>query len=79
MADSRTPYANRSALKCITSVCDRLQRRTSDSKCGVVANAATLGDVARLSSDEALQRLDSSANGLTMAEAGRRLRLVGPE
>ncbi len=45
---------------------------------GSAASSITLGEVARGSPEEALQRLGSSANGLTTEEAEARLRSVGP-
>ena len=70
---------NKSAITAvITSTIERLQRPSSRSGLGVTANAVPLGDVARLSPDEALLRLGSSANGLTTMEAEVRLRSVGP-
>src|SRR5581483_7790933 len=41
-------------------------------------SSVTLGEVARCSPDEALQRLGSSASGLTTEDAQARLRSVGP-
>jgi P-type Mg2+ transporter len=62
----------------ITSIIDRLQRRPSDATGGVAASAVTLGDLARLSPEDALLRLRSSADGLTTEEANIRLRSAGP-
>jgi len=61
----------------ITSIIDRLQRRPSDVSGGVAASAVTLGDLARLSPEDVLLRLRTSANGLTTEEANIRLRSVG--
>src|ERR1700674_4690611 len=62
----------------ITSIPARLWQRSFNSTTASTASSITLGEVARCSPDEALQRLGSSANGLTTQEAGARLRSVGP-
>ncbi len=55
-----------------------LWHRKPTSTAGSVASSVALGEVARDFPDQALHRLDSSANGLTAAEAEARLRVVGP-
>ena len=45
---------------------------------GLVASGKTLGEIARLSPDEALHRLSSTAGGLTTDQVAKRLRSVGP-
>ena len=62
----------------IRSISARLWRRTSNSEAGSVASSVPLGEVARCSTEEAFQRLGSSAIGLTTEEAEARLRSVGP-
>jgi P-type Mg2+ transporter len=53
-------------------------RRRPDASEGSAASGKTLGEVARLSPDEALQRLSSTAGGLTPDQIEERLRWVGP-
>ena len=62
----------------VTSITSRVWQRSPNSTAGSAASSVTLGEVARCSPDEALQRLGSSANGLTTEEAEARLRSVGP-
>ena len=62
----------------VTSITSRVWQILPNSTAGSVASSVTLGEVARCSPDEALQRLGSSANGLTTGEARARLRSVGP-
>ena len=62
----------------ITSYTAQLWQRSLNSTTGSAASSVTLGEVARCPPDEALQRLGSSANGLTTQEAEARLRSVGP-
>ena len=52
--------------------------RSTNSTAGAAASSVTLGEVARWSPHEVLQRLGSSASGLTTEEAQARLRSVGP-
>jgi Mg2+-importing ATPase len=61
----------------ITSITDRLRQRPLNSTAGSPASSVTLGEVAHCSSEEALQRLGSSATGLMTQEAEARLRSVG--
>jgi len=69
----------RDVARALTSfVFDRLGGRSSGSTVGSVVSSVTLGEIARCSAAEALQRLGSSVNGLTPAEAETRLRVVGP-
>ena len=56
----------------------RLWQRSPNSTAGSAVSSVTLGEIAGRSPDEALQRLGSSADGLTTEEAGARLRSVGP-
>src|SRR5580765_3741566 len=56
----------------------RLWQRSPNSSAGSAVSSVTLGEIADCSPDEALQRLGSSADGLTTEEAGTRLRSVGP-
>ena len=69
---------DRSALTAVPSSITRLWQRSLASNAGSAASSITLGEVARCSPEEALQRLGSSANGLTTVEAEERLRSVGP-
>ena len=62
----------------IRSINARLRQRSFNSAGGSAASSVALGEVARCSPDEALQRLGSSVNGLTTKEADVRLRSVGP-
>ena len=62
----------------VASITARLWQRSPNSTAGSAASSVTLGEVADCSPDEALQRLGSSANGLTTEEAEARLRSVGP-
>jgi P-type Mg2+ transporter len=57
---------------------NRVWPRSPTGATGSAASSATLGELAPCSPDEVLQRLGSSANGLTTEEAGTRLRSVGP-
>jgi P-type Mg2+ transporter len=61
----------------LTSIFARGRRAASSSE-GSAASGRVLGDVACLSPDEALQRLSSIANGLTLDQVTERLRSVGP-
>ena len=54
-------------------------RRMPDAPEGSAASGKALGEVARLSPDEALQRLSSTAGGLTPNQVKERLRSVGTE
>ena len=56
----------------------QLWQRSFNSAAGSAASSVTLAEVALCSPGEALQRLGSSANGLTTEEAEERLRSVGP-
>jgi Mg2+-importing ATPase len=56
---------NKSGPIALTSNFAYGQRRSSLAAEGAAASGKALGEVARLSSDEALQRLSSSKNGLT--------------
>ena len=62
----------------IRSTAARLWQRIFISTAAPAPSSAALGEVAGCSPDEALQRLGSSANGLTTQEAEARLRSVGP-
>ena len=57
----------------VTAIVARVWQRSPGSTVGSVASSVTLGEVAHCSPDEALQRLGSSANGLTTEEAVDRL------
>jgi P-type Mg2+ transporter len=65
-------------LIAFTSVFARFRRRSLVPTEGSAARGKALGEVARLSPDEALHRLFSSADGLTRLEVEERLRSVGP-
>jgi Mg2+-importing ATPase len=62
----------------VTSIAARVWQRSPHSTAGSAVSSVTLGEVARCSPDAALQRLRSSANGLTTEDAEARLRSVGP-
>jgi P-type Mg2+ transporter len=62
----------------ITAMTAHLWHRSSTASAGSTASSITLAEVARGSPEEALQRLGSSANGLTTEEIVARLRSVGP-
>ena len=62
----------------VTSITSRVWQRSPNSTAGSAASSVTLGEVARCSPDEALQRLGSSAIGLTMEAVEGRLRSTGP-
>ena len=61
-----------------TSIVARGQLRIPDAPEGSAASGKTLGEIALLSPDEALQRLSSTAQGLTPGQVETRLRSVGP-
>jgi P-type Mg2+ transporter len=60
-----------------TSIIAPGRRRQPDASEGSVASGKALGEVARLSSDEALQQLSGTADGLTPNRIEERLRSVG--
>src|SRR6476620_5493533 len=62
----------------VASIAARVWQRSPHSTAGSAVSSVTLGEVARCSPDEVLQRLRSSANGLTTEDAEARLRSVGP-
>jgi P-type Mg2+ transporter len=62
----------------VTSIAARVWQRSPHSTAASAVSSVTLGEVARCSPDAALQRLRSSANGLTTEDAEARLRSVGP-
>jgi len=62
----------------VTSIAARVWQRSPHSTVASAVSSVTLGEVARCSPDAALQRLRSSANGLTTEDAEARLRSVGP-
>ena len=62
----------------IRTTAARLWQRSFVSTAASAPSSVALGEVAGCSPDEALQRLGSSANGLTAREAEARLRSVGP-
>ena len=63
----------------VTSITARVWQRSPNSTAGSAASSVTLGEVARCSPDEALQRLGSSASGLTTEEVQGAAALGGPE
>ncbi len=70
---------DRPALSALpASIWNWFGRPSTRSPAGSVASGVTLGEIAHLSTDEALQQLITSANGLTTEEADARLRSVGP-
>jgi Mg2+-importing ATPase len=56
----------------------RLWRRSPAAPEGLAASGVSLGEIAGLAPDEALHRLNGTAEGLTPNEADARLRAVGP-
>src|SRR5665647_2341989 len=60
-----------------TSIFAHEQRRPPDASEGAAASGKALGEVALLSPDEALQRLSSTADGLTPDQVEQQLRSVG--
>jgi Mg2+-importing ATPase len=68
---------NKSGSIALTSIFARGRRRPPDAPEGSAASGKALGEVARLSPDEALQRLSSTAGGLTPDQVEERLRSVG--
>ena len=60
------------------SVFARFQRGASVVPGGSIASGQTLSEVARLTPDEALKRLLSTAEGLSTVQVAEQLRLVGP-
>jgi Mg2+-importing ATPase len=68
---------NESGPTALTSIPARGQPRTVDAPEASAASGKALGEVARLSPDEALQRLSSTAGGLTPRQVEERLRSVG--
>jgi hypothetical protein len=61
-----------------TSIIAPAGRRQSNAPEGSAASGKALGEVARLSPDEALQRLSSTAGGLTPGQIEELLGSVGP-
>ena len=68
---------NKSGLIALTSIFARGRRRPPDAPEGLVTSGKVLGEVALLSPDEALQRLSSTAGGLTPDQVKQQLRSVG--
>ena len=68
---------NKSSLTAITPILAHGQSSANTPE-GSAASGKALGEVARLSPDEALQRLSSTAGGLTPDQVEERLRSVGP-
>jgi P-type Mg2+ transporter len=68
---------NKSGSIALTSIFARGQHRPPNVPEGSAASGIALGEVARLSPDEALQRLSSTAGGLTPDQVEERLRSVG--
>jgi Mg2+-importing ATPase len=68
---------NESGPMALTSIPARGQRPTLDAPEASAASGKALGEIARLSPDEALQRLSSTAGGLTPRQVEERLRSVG--
>jgi Mg2+-importing ATPase len=68
---------NKSGSIALTSIFARGRRRPPDAPEGSAASGKALGEVALLSPDEALQRLSSTAGGLTPDQVEERLRSVG--
>ena len=69
---------NKSGSIALTSIFARGRRRPPDAPEGSAASGKALGEIACLSPDEALQRLSSTAAGLTPDQVEERLRSVGP-
>ena len=65
-------------LSALTRVFARFRRSSSAASEGSAASGETLREFARVSPEEALQRLHSAADGLAPDEVARRLRTVGP-
>jgi Mg2+-importing ATPase len=60
------------------SILARAWRRSPVAAEGLATSGDTLGEIARLAPDEALQRLHGAAEGLTPGQVKARLRAVGP-
>ena len=69
---------NESGRIALTSNAVGARRGPPDAPEGSAVSGTALGEVARLSPDEALQRLSSTAGGLTPDQVEERLRWVGP-
>ena len=69
---------SRYALTALVTSAAQVWRKSLDPTAGSAASGTTLGEVARCSPQEALQRLGSSTNGLTTGETEARLRSMGP-
>jgi len=61
-----------------TSVLARVWHRSPIAPEGLAASGVSLGEIARLPPDEALQRLGGTAEGLNAGQVKARLRSVGP-
>jgi P-type Mg2+ transporter len=68
---------NESGPMALTSIPACGHHRTLDAPEASAASGKALGEIARLSPDEALQRLASTATGLTPSQVEERLRSVG--
>ncbi|HEY1313144.1 MAG TPA: cation-transporting P-type ATPase, partial [Steroidobacteraceae bacterium] len=60
------------------SILARLWRRAPATPEGSAASGVSLGEIAGLAPEEALRRLQGSAEGLSPDEAEARLRTMGP-
>ena len=61
-----------------TSILARVWQRSPVAPEGLAASGVSLGEIAGLAPDEALHRVQGTAEGLTPDEVDARLRAVGP-
>jgi Mg2+-importing ATPase len=70
-------HGDRHGPSVLTSIFSRSRRSSPAVPEGAITSGAILGEIARLSPEETLQRLHCAAEGLDPGDAGRRLREVG--